>query len=43
MELEKLINDDIKHAKKINEKTWNSRPFYFKLGESIARLFSPAL
>ena len=38
-----IFYDDIKHAKKINEKAWNNRPFYFKLGERIARLFSPAL
>ncbi|MEP7236828.1 MAG: cardiolipin synthase [Ferruginibacter sp.] len=43
---EKLRNvffDDIKHAKKINEKLWNNRAFYYKLADRLARLFSPAL
>ena len=41
--LRKVFFDDIKHAKKINEKIWNNRAFYYKLADRIARLFSPAL
>ncbi len=41
--LRAVFFDDLKHARKINEKTWNKRPFYHKLAERLARLFSPAL
>ena len=41
--LRKVFFDDIKDAKKINEKIWNNRAFYYKLADRIARLFSPAL
>ncbi len=41
--LRKIFFDDIKHAKKINEKLWNNRAFYFRLADRLARLFSPAL
>jgi cardiolipin synthase A/B len=41
--LRNVFFDDLKHAKKINEKIWNKRAFYYKLAERIARLFSPAL
>lgn len=35
--------EDLKHAKKLNEQKWNKRHFIYRLGERIARLFSPAL
>lgn len=35
--------DDLKQAKKLDAKEWYKRPFYFKLSERIARLFSPCL
>jgi cardiolipin synthase len=41
--LRDVFFEDIKHAKKINEKIWLRRAFYFKLADRIARLFSPAL
>jgi len=41
--LRQVFFDDIKHAKKINEKLWINRAFYYKLADRIARLFSPAL
>ncbi len=41
--MRKVFFDDVKHAKKINEKIWNNRAFYFKLADRVARLFSPAL
>jgi len=41
--LRKVFFEDIKHAKKINEKIWNNRAFYYKLADRVARLFSPAL
>lgn len=41
--LRTVFFEDIKHAKKINEKIWLNRPFYYKLADRIARLFSPAL
>lgn len=41
--LREVFFDDVKHAKKIDEKIWNNRAFYFKLADRIARLFSPAL
>lgn len=41
--LRKVFFEDITHAKKINEKLWNDRAFFYKLADRIARLFSPAL
>jgi cardiolipin synthase len=41
--LRTVFFEDLKHAKKINEKLWNNRAFYYKLADRIARLFSPAL
>jgi len=41
--LRAVFFDDIKDAKKINEKMWNNRAFYYKLADRVARLFSPAL
>jgi cardiolipin synthase len=41
--LRKVFFDDIKDAKKINPEQWESRAFYLKLGDRLARLFSPAL
>lgn len=41
--LRAVFFEDIKHAKKINEKIWLDRPFYYKLADRFARLFSPAL
>ena len=41
--LREVFFEDITHAKKINEKIWNNRAFYFKLADRIARLFSPTL
>ena len=41
--LRSVFFDDIKHAKKVNEKLWNNRAFYYKLADRIGRLFSPAL
>lgn len=41
--LRAVFFEDIKHAKKINEKLWMNRAFYFKLADRLARLFSPAL
>ena len=41
--LRKVFFDDVKDAKKIDEKIWNKRSFYYKLGDRIARLFSPTL
>ena len=41
--LRTVFFDDLKHAKKINEKLWSNRAFYYKLGDRLARLFSPAL
>jgi cardiolipin synthase len=41
--LRTVFFDDLEHAKKINEKLWSNRAFYYKLGDRIARLFSPAL
>ena len=41
--LRDVFFDDIKHAKKINPKHWSDRSFYLKLGDRLARLFSPAL
>lgn len=41
--LRKVFFDDVKHAKKIDEKVWNKRAFYYKLADRVARLFSPAL
>ncbi|MBL7703217.1 MAG: cardiolipin synthase [Ferruginibacter sp.] len=41
--LRAVFFEDIKHAKKINEKLWLNRPFYYKLADRLARLFSPAL
>ncbi len=42
-QLRKVFFNDLKNAKKINEKIWNKRAFFYKLAERIARLFSPAL
>jgi cardiolipin synthase len=42
-QLRQVFFEDIKHAKKINEKLWLKRSFYLKLGDRLARLFSPAL
>ncbi len=41
--LRAVFFEDIKHAKKINEREWSNRAFYLKLGDRLARLFSPAL
>ncbi|MEO6254906.1 MAG: cardiolipin synthase [Ferruginibacter sp.] len=41
--LRTVFFDDLKHAKKINEKIWSKRAFYYKLADRLARLFSPAL
>ncbi len=41
--LRTVFFDDLKNAKKINEKIWSKRTFYYKLGDRLARLFSPAL
>ena len=41
--LRAVFFEDLKSAKEINEKLWESRAFYYKLGDRIARLFSPAL
>ncbi|MEO7307652.1 MAG: cardiolipin synthase [Ferruginibacter sp.] len=41
--LRSVFFEDLKHAKKINEKIWSKRAFYYKLADRIARLFSPAL
>jgi cardiolipin synthase A/B len=35
--------DDLEHAHRLDEKKWNKRPFYLKLSERAARLFSPCL
>ena len=43
---EKMRNvffEDLKHATKLNEQKWNKRHVLYKLGERLARLFSPAL
>lgn len=34
---------DLKESKEINLKDWRKRPLYQKLGESVARLFSPLM
>jgi cardiolipin synthase len=39
-ELRKVFYEDIKHAKKINPKTWERRPFFKQLPEKVARLLS---
>jgi cardiolipin synthase len=41
--LRAVFFEDIKHAKKVNEKIWNNRAFYYKFADRLARLFSPAL
>jgi len=41
--LREVFFNDLKHAKKINEKLWENRAVYYKLADRIARLFSPAL
>lgn len=41
--IRKIFFDDVKEAKKIDEKIWNKRSFYYKLADRIGRLFSPAL
>lgn len=42
-QLRTVFFEDIKDAQKINEKEWEKRAFYAKLGDRIGRLFSPAL
>lgn len=42
-QLRQVFFEDIKHAKKIDEASWNGRAFYYKLADRLARLFSPAL
>ena len=41
--LRKVFFDDVKDAKKIDEKMWDTRAFYYKLADRIGRLFSPTL
>ena len=43
VKLRKVFFDDLQDAKKINAQKWNKRSVYTRLGEKIARLFSPAL
>lgn len=41
--MRKVFSDDLRYAKKIKATDWYTRPFYFRLFEKIARLFSPSL
>jgi cardiolipin synthase A/B len=41
--MRKVFFEDLKDAKKLNEKRWYKRHVLYQLGERIARLFSPAL
>ena len=43
VKLRKVFFDDLQDAKKINAQKWYKRSVYTRLGEKIARLFSPAL
>lgn len=42
-QLRKVFFEDLKDADKIDEAQWANRSFFIKLGDRLARLFSPAL
>lgn len=41
--LRAVFFDDLDHAERIDQQQWEKRAFYLKLGDRLARLFSPAL
>ncbi|MDZ4707643.1 MAG: cardiolipin synthase [Saprospiraceae bacterium] len=43
IKMRKVFFDDLQYAKMIKANDWYKRPFYFRLIEKIARLFSPSL